>query len=565
VVQTGVRRLLLVTTNYAPEPAGTSRYATQIAEHWAAGGAEVHVLTGMPHYPAWRLDPAYAGKRRAEEERGGVRVHRHGHAVPARQTAVRRALFEMSLLRGALAAAPRFDRLDAVAAQMPSLAAGVVGARLAARYGVPFVPVVRNLLGARSAAARAVERSVLRRAAVVGAAHETLVAEVAALGVPEDRIRLVPNWSLTPRASRPREQMRALLGWRPGQTVLLHSGDAGEGPGLDLLISAARLDPTLRVVLMGDAARRERVRTRSGGLPNLEIAPLPDESELPDMLAAADVLAVTDPDVPPELTSCFAAGRPIVAAVPEGSGTARELIRAGAGLVVPPAAPEALLAATRTLAADPAPGAAGPAYAATHLTRAAGLTHIDTLLSAALPTPAKAAPATDGPPPPAVPPMPEVPPAASEKSAAAADEPLPAVPPKPEVAPAAGEESAAAADEPLPAVPPKPEIRPATDAVPAADEPDGEESAAAADEPTKVGPPPPAVPPMPEVPPAAGEESAAAADEPLPAVPAKPEVAPAAGVEAEGDGEERGGTVPPVPREAPVGSGPAAGKEAPGN
>ncbi|MCL2553789.1 MAG: glycosyltransferase [Actinomycetia bacterium] len=467
MAQTGARRLLLVTTNYAPEPAGTSRYATQIAEHWAAGGAEVHVLTGMPHYPAWRLDPAYAGKRHAEEERGGVRVHRHGHVVPARQTALRRALFEMSLLRGALSAAPRIeglDRVDAVAAQMPSLAAGVVGARLAARYGVPFVPVVRNLLGERAAAARAVERRVLRRAAVVGASHETLVAEVAALGVARERIRLVPNWELSPQASRPREQMRAMLGWRPAQTVLLHCGDPGDGHGLDLLVQAARTDPTLRVVMMGDATRRERLRARAGGLPpNLDVAPLPDEAELPDMLAAADVLAVTDPGVPAELTSCFGAGRPIVAVVPESSGTARELARAGAGVVVPPGTPGPLLAATRTLAADPTPGAGGPAYAASHLTREAGLAGIDSLLAAALPMPSALPAASD------VPPKPSALPAAGGAE----------VPPMPSAVPAAGGAE----------VPPMPSSVPAAVEVP----PEPDELPAEAD-----------VPPMPEVPPAAG-------------------------------------------------------------
>ncbi|MBY8876395.1 glycosyltransferase [Streptomyces sp. PLK6-54] len=505
----------MVTTNYAPEPAGTSRYATQIAEHWAAGGAEVHVLTGMPHYPAWRLDPAYAGKRRAEEERGGVRVHRHGHLVPARQTAVRRALFEMSLLRGGLSAAPRFDqldqlrRLDVVAAQMPSLAAGVIGARLAARYGVPFVPLVRNLLGARSVTARAVERSVLRRAAVVGAAHETLVAEIAALGVPQERVRLVPNWSLTPRASRPREQMRAMLGWRPGQTVLLHCGDPGDGPGLALLADTARRDPTLRMVLLGDAGLRERVRARSGGLPNLEIAPLPDENELPDMLAAADVLAVTDADVPPELTSCFAAGRPIVAAVPESSGTARELARAGAGLVVPPGAPEALLAATQALAADPTPGTAGPAYAAAHLTRAAGLAHIDALLAAALAAaPARPAPAAGVA---AVPPMPEAAPVAGAVE----------VPPMPKTAPAAGVAEVAPAPEA------EPEAEPAVAEVAPAPAAEAAPAAGVAE-----------TPPMPDAPPVVHDAPPAVAD-------AVPEPDPPAA--------ERVATVPPMPKEPPAG------------
>ncbi|MFD8956666.1 glycosyltransferase WbuB, partial [Streptomyces anulatus] len=39
------RRLLVVSTNYAPELTGIGPYATQLAEHWAESGARVRALT----------------------------------------------------------------------------------------------------------------------------------------------------------------------------------------------------------------------------------------------------------------------------------------------------------------------------------------------------------------------------------------------------------------------------------------------------------------------------------------------------------------------------------------
>lgn len=126
-------RLLLVSTNYAPEHTGIGPYATGIAEHWASRGHETHVLAGLPHYPSWRLDPAYRTVWRATEQRAGVTVHRRWHSVPPRQSALRRALFESSILVHGLVAPPRTGRLDAVLAQLPSLAGGVLGARVAAR------------------------------------------------------------------------------------------------------------------------------------------------------------------------------------------------------------------------------------------------------------------------------------------------------------------------------------------------------------------------------------------------------------------------------------------------
>lgn len=397
--------MLLVSTNYAPERAGIGPYATQIAEHWAAGGAEVHVWAGVPHYPAWRTEPAYRGVWRTVEEHRGVLVHRRKHTVPPRQTAVRRALYEASILAHGLAAPPRMPRPDAVLAQLPSLAGGVLGARVARRWGLPFVPVVQDLMGAAAAqsgirgggrvaaAAGAVEAYALGRATLVGVIHESFVDRVAAMGVPRDRIRLVPNWSHVARPSRPRAETRARLGWREGHTIVLHSGNMGLKQGLEVLVEAARQAPEMQVVLMGEGNQREALRVLGVGLPNLHFLPPAEEAEFPDVLAAADVLVVTqrasvlDMSVPSKLTSYFAAGRPVVASVAGAGGTAQEVHRSEAGVVVPPEDAAALLAAVRKLADAPAAdelGARGPAYVAAHLSRESGLARMTALLDEAL-------------------------------------------------------------------------------------------------------------------------------------------------------------------------------------
>ncbi|GGQ03052.1 glycosyltransferase [Streptomyces roseolilacinus] len=400
------RRLLLVSTNYAPEHTGIGPYATQVAEHWAARGHETHVLAGMPHYPSWSVDPAYRGAWRRTETRGGVTVHRRRHTVPGRQTAVRRALFEGSLLAHQLAAPPRMPRPDAVVAQLPSLAGGVVAARLAARWRVPYIPVVQDLMGAaaaqsgieggdRAAAAAArVEAYALRRATLVGVIHETFTARVTALGVPPERVRTVPNWSHVAAPARPREETRRRLGWAPADTVVLHSGNMGLKQGLEVLVGAARLAPGLRVVLMGDGSQRGALERLAADVPNLEFLPPVDDADFPEVLAAADVLAVTqrasvlDMSVPSKLTSYFATGRPVVASVADGGGTAQEVRRSGAGVLVPPEDPAALLEAVRGLAADPGRaavlGAAGPRHVEAHLGRAAGLARYDALLDEVL-------------------------------------------------------------------------------------------------------------------------------------------------------------------------------------
>ncbi|MGP3990390.1 glycosyltransferase family 4 protein [Streptomyces sp. 3N207] len=409
---------MLVSTNYAPEQAGIGPYAAQLAEHWAAQpGWDVHVLAGMPHYPAWRTDPAYRGIWRATEERAGVRVHRRRHTVPPRQTAGRRALYEASVLGHGLLAPPRLGgRPDAVVAQLPSLAGGVLGARLARAAGVPFVPVVQDLMGAaaaqsgirggdRAAAlAGSVERRVLAAATLVGVIHESFTDRVAAMGVPASRIRTVPNWTHIAAPSRPREETRARLGWRRDETIVLHSGNMGLKQGLEVLIGTARLlqegplpGKRLRIVLMGDGNQRQHLAQLAAPLLGVELLPPAAEADFPDVLAAADILAVTqrasvlDMSVPSKLTSYFAAGRPVIASVAAGGGTAGEVRRSGAGVLVPPEELAALAAALRTLAAEPAAaaslGAAGRAYATGHLGRTAALARLTALLEEALTLP----------------------------------------------------------------------------------------------------------------------------------------------------------------------------------
>lgn len=399
------RRLLVVSTNYAPELTGIGPYAAQLAEHWAASGAETHVLTGMPHYPSWRTDPAYRGVWRAEERRAGVTVHRRRHYVPPRQSALRRAVFEASVLAHGLVTAPAL-RPDAVISQMPSLAGGVIGARLARRHRVPYIPVVQDLMGAAAAqsgirggdraaelASRA-ERYALGAAALVGVIHESFVPRVTAYGVDPGRIRLVPNWSHVRPPSGDRAATRARLGWREDTPVVLHCGNMGLKQGLEVLVDAARLAPEIRIVLMGDGNQRDALLARAAGLPNLDFLPPAGAEEFTDILAAADVLAVTqrasvlDMSVPSKLTSYFVSGRPVVASVADGGGTAQEVQRSGAGLLVAPEDPAAVLGAVRKLIESPEAadelGAHGPLYVARHLGREAGLARFDALLTEVL-------------------------------------------------------------------------------------------------------------------------------------------------------------------------------------
>jgi glycosyltransferase involved in cell wall biosynthesis len=166
--------------------------------------------------------------------------------------------------------------------------------------------------------------------------------------------------------------------------------------GLDQVVGAARLSigssrPVL-FVLMGDGSQRSLLQAQAAGIPNISFVGLQPIETYADVLAAADVLlvseraSVVDMSLPSKLAAYFAAGRPVVAAVSPIGATATEVIRSGGGLVVSAGDPVALLSTLEQLRCDPSLearlGASGRAYANERLGKREALGRIQELLRA---------------------------------------------------------------------------------------------------------------------------------------------------------------------------------------
>ena len=114
-------RVLIIGINYRPEPSGIGPYTAGLAEHLAARGDEVTVITGLPSYPGWRLMPGTPRRLLATEHLDGVTVIRAANYVPASQTAAKRALYEGTFGLTGLIASLRLSRPDAILGVIPSL------------------------------------------------------------------------------------------------------------------------------------------------------------------------------------------------------------------------------------------------------------------------------------------------------------------------------------------------------------------------------------------------------------------------------------------------------------
>jgi acetyltransferase-like isoleucine patch superfamily enzyme/glycosyltransferase involved in cell wall biosynthesis len=395
--------------NYDPEPTGIAPYTSAIARHLATVAGSVAAFVGVPHYPSWRVPAQYRGGfRRRESADPDLTVVRHTHYVPTKQTAISRAIYELTFLLN-VSLSPT-ARPDVVIAVTPSLGGACAGAIIAARHNVPLITVVQDLMskaasqsgilggGLVAGMTSTFEGRSLRRASLVALVSKSFAPHIEQYGVPAERLRPLPNWTHIQRVEVDQNDARRKLGWREDAFIVLHSGNMGLKQDLTNVIRAAGLlaaDPQVLILLLGDGSQRRRLEQEAAGLPNVHfLDPLSGE-EYPLALAAADILLVNerptvrDMSLPSKLTSYLSAGRPIIAAVlPEGTtGLALERTN-GAAVRVDPGSPEALSAAILELRGDPARralmGRAGRAFAKENLGREGAMRRVEDLVQEAL-------------------------------------------------------------------------------------------------------------------------------------------------------------------------------------
>jgi glycosyltransferase involved in cell wall biosynthesis len=207
-----------------------------------------------------------------------------------------------------------------------------------------------------------------------GVAVSGQLGAVRSVALPDRDVIVLPDWNSLPSMEvrvdltgverrRARQSTRKALSWH-GRFVIVHTGNIGIRQGLEELAGALRrlaeVQPDVTVAFSGNGNRRQALVQATTGLGNVEIRdPVPPD-QLFAVLLAADLLLVSersdgaDITVPSKLTSYFAAARPVLAVVDEGSAIAEELQRSGAGVLVDPGDPLGFTAAVALLRSDPA-------------------------------------------------------------------------------------------------------------------------------------------------------------------------------------------------------------------
>ena len=324
----------------ADPPSFTRPYDHSLAAALARRGHEVHLIASpFPH----------------DADAGGASYHVHEVAFPlsgrlARGTlrrAVRAAEYPLGIVRVLLA----IERLAPDVVHFQWLARPRHYKPLLARLARqrPLIFTAHDLPAPRRPL-EPVWPDVLRLMRRVIVHSRGAVATIESLGVPHERIALIPH----PAFEGPDGIAQSPLG-----EALLFFGLLREYKGLDVLVRALARVPEARLVVAGDPVdpvEPLRALAREVGVEariewRLGFRPQPEVTELMRQ-AALVVLPYRQVDASGVLATALGHGRP---AVVSDVGSLGDLVRKyGAGDVVPPGDADALAAALRALLRDPA-------------------------------------------------------------------------------------------------------------------------------------------------------------------------------------------------------------------
>ncbi|HET7292526.1 MAG TPA: glycosyltransferase family 4 protein [Vicinamibacteria bacterium] len=361
-------KILMLTSSYPKYPGDvTAPFIESIARGVAARGHAVDVV--LPHHPELRRPPGepvrffpyrYAPDRLslwgyAQSMAADVRVRRRMYLLlPFVTLALRRLVAERL-------EALRYDALH-VHWVVPS---AVLVADMARSHALPLVVSLHGsdvFVAERHRPAGWAARSALHSAGAVTACSRDLYERALRLGAPPARTRTLPYGvevaAFTRDALDP--GIRARLGGRPGELLVLAFGRLVEKKGFRYLIEAAAAVQGVRVAVAGQGDLRGELETLARELrsPVVFAGPL-ERDAMAHAVLAADVVVVPSvvdragnvDGLPNALLEALAAGRAVVAS--RVAGIPDVVADGETGLLTPPRDVAALAAALSRLRDDP--------------------------------------------------------------------------------------------------------------------------------------------------------------------------------------------------------------------
>lgn len=348
--------ILFINQHYWPDLAATAQMLTDLAEHLAADGFDVHVLCSRGHYLSGPMDVA------AEEIRRDVKIHRVPATAFGRKTTLGRLTDYASFFSSVIAHVLNGRRYDAIITlTTPPLLpiAGYMAKTVRGQpYGIwsmdlhPDAEVAAGMIDEESASAwllHAINNLGYRSADFVVDLGPYMKQRLRGKGVEEKRLHTIPVWSdreeIYP-VSHEENPLRNELGLED-KFVVMYSGNAGLAHRFEEILAAARQlqsHPEIEFLFVGEGPRKDEIQAfvDRHQLSNFRYLPYFPREKLKYSLSVADVHLMSlrremaGIAVPGKLYGIMAAGRPVIMVGPHAAESAETIEEHEAGFVVDP-------------------------------------------------------------------------------------------------------------------------------------------------------------------------------------------------------------------------------------
>lgn len=375
-------RYLFIGYNYYPEFTGIAKYTSELCNYLAnVKRYDVHIITGNPYYPMWRLYENYQNKFQSEVI-NGVHVQRLPIYIPKKPTGMRRMIQDflffflgMISITQKLISEKKYDYVFIVA---PSFLLGFIGCYYKLFH--KSTKIIYHIQDLQIDAAMALgliknqsllkllfslERKILSSVDVISTISIGMKIKIASKIKEEKECLLFPNWIdndiIFP--CKDFKTQNAIIESFQDKKVILYSGSIGEKQGLEIVIEVAermKKFPNILFVISGEGPYKVSLELmcKKKKLENIILLNLIPLKEFNQLLNRANIHLIVQKNIdgdlffPSKLNNIMAVGGCFITTLNENGWIYHFINKHVLGKIIPPSSPDEMYNAILQLLAS---------------------------------------------------------------------------------------------------------------------------------------------------------------------------------------------------------------------
>ena len=301
------KSITIIGVNYSPEDTAIGLYTSQLANYFNDKGIEVHVITGFPYYPAWKISSSYKSKKTFyKENNNGINIYRYKQYVPQNPTFFKRVLHLVDFTIGSFFNLFKIKKTDVVLCIVPFTTSIFLGKFLSKLKGAKLWVHVQDFEFEAVMDSNIVknknnnsiffrflfwtERKLFNSAHLASTISTAMMLKLSEKMKTGKKKVLLPNWVDLDFINPEKSQTHSYLDSK--KFKILYSGNIGEKQDWDFFIRFATIlkeDVAIELVVVGDGSKREWLEKKIVNFKNVSIYNPVHYSDLSDLLCSADL------------------------------------------------------------------------------------------------------------------------------------------------------------------------------------------------------------------------------------------------------------------------------------